>query len=58
MSLQINIPDDDIKHLTEPAKEELVISVNEYVNELINEASRLEAIENIPPEENQKLLVV
>lgn len=35
MSLQIDIPDDDIKHLTEPAKEELISSTKEYINELI-----------------------
>ena len=46
MPLQIDIPDDEIKYLTEPAKEELASSTKEYINELIKEASRLEEIEN------------
>lgn len=35
MSLQIDIPDDDIKHLTEPAKEEVVSSAKENIDDLI-----------------------
>jgi hypothetical protein len=43
MPLQIQISDDDIKYLNQPAQVELSSSVDKYVSELLQEASRLEA---------------
>ena len=43
MPLQIQISDDDIKYLNEPAEAELASCVEKYISELLQEASRLEA---------------
>lgn len=41
--MQINIPDDDLQHLNGPAQQQLQKHVNEYIDQLLHEASRLEA---------------
>ncbi len=46
MPLQISIPDDDTKYLNQPAKAELETSVRKFSDELLREASRLEAAGN------------
>lgn len=46
MPLQISIPDDDIRHLNQPAKDALERSVRGFSNDLLREASRLEAADN------------
>ena len=43
MPLQINILDDDIRYLNEPAKEELGKILHEHTKEIVREANRLEA---------------
>jgi hypothetical protein len=46
MPLQINIPDEDTKYMNAPALAELEISIGKFSEELLNEASRLEAAGN------------
>jgi hypothetical protein len=43
MPLRIEIPDDDVKHLNGPARDQLISSVTAYVDEVLTEAGRLEA---------------
>jgi len=43
MPLQIVVPDEDITYLNEPAVTELQSSIERYCDELLEEASRLEA---------------
>jgi len=43
MPLQIEIPDEDARYLSQQAQEELVASTKKYSQELLNEANRLEA---------------
>jgi hypothetical protein len=46
MPLKIEIPDNEIENLNQPAKDELASSVRNYIAEIIGEASRLEAANN------------
>lgn len=46
MPLKIDIPDEDILYLNEPAKKELHVSTKRYVIEILEEADRLEAAHN------------
>ena len=41
--MQINIPDDDLKYLNAPAQQQLRKHVEDYIDQLLHEASRLEA---------------
>lgn len=43
MGLQIELSDEDIKYLNPPAKSELIGDIQKYIDELLKEASRLEA---------------
>lgn len=46
MPIKIEIPDNDVTYLNQPAKDELKTSVREYIDELLDEATRLEAANN------------
>ncbi len=59
MTLQINIPDDQLEYLSEHAKDELNISVRAYASDLIEEASRLETasrVDNGKPEITRSMI--
>jgi hypothetical protein len=43
MALQVEIPDEAVKYLNEPARDELAACLKEHAEELLREASRLEA---------------
>lgn len=46
MPIKIEIPDNEVTYLNQPAKDELKTSVREYIDELLDEATRLEAANN------------
>jgi len=43
MGVSIDIPDNDVRFLNPPAQQQLKAHVNEYVDQLLAEASRIEA---------------
>lgn len=43
MAIQIDIPDEDVQHLNDPAQQQLQRQVEHYIDQLLEEASRLEA---------------
>lgn len=43
MPLQVTVRDEDVRYLNEPAKAELLSAIAKYSEELLQEASRLEA---------------
>ena len=43
MGVTIEIPDSDVRYLNAPSQQQLKSSVNEYVDQLLAEASRIEA---------------
>ena len=49
MPLQITIQDEDVRYLNEPAKTELLSAVTKHSEELLQEASRLEAAVKTTP---------
>lgn len=45
MAIDINLPDDDVQHLNPPARQQLQANVEDYIDQLLEESSRLEAVQ-------------